>query len=483
MSSFARLLDELPWHTLLATLFVVSDWAIRLAMLAVVPNRRSPEAAKGWLLLTLVLPWLGLLLYLVIGRPRLPAWRLERRLTAESEVRARIAATVPDPLPSGAIVPAFRPSVRLATALGTRPVVGGNALELLADYTSTIDRIRADIDAARESAHLCFYILADDHATAPVFEALGRAAARGVQCRVLLDAFGSKPYAERVLARLGALGVAARVALPVTFGLRSARFDLRNHRKIVVIDGRVGYIGSQNLVAADFKPGLEYHELVVRLHGPAVMQLQAIFAADWFVDGGEALPASAFPRVEPEGDVPVQILASSPADGGERAERLVVDWLYTAERRAILVTPYFIPDQALLQALQTAARRGAEVRLVVDRQVDQFLVGHAQRSYYAELLDAGVHIHAFSGGFLHTKAVSVDGTAAWIGSCNMDMRSFALNEEVVALCYHPQTAAQLDALIERYLQASTPIEAAAWNARPFRQKFVDNLTRLVSPLL
>jgi cardiolipin synthase len=480
MSSLARLLESLPWHVLLATFVVVSDWVIRLAMLAVVPNRRSPEAAKGWLLLVFVLPWVGLLAYLVIGRPRLPAWRLERGREAREAIRPLVANRL---APSRAVVPGFDASVRLATALGALPLAAGNAVELLTDYAGTLERIREDIDAARETAHLCFYIFGDDHATAPVIAALGRAVARGVACRVLLDAFGSKPYAASVLAKLKRLGVEAHLALPVAFGFKSARFDLRNHRKIVVIDGDIGYTGSQNMVAADFKPGLDYHELVVRLRGPAVLHLQAIFAMDWRVDGGALVPEAAFPAPASVGSVPAQILPSSPADGGERAERLVVDWLYAAERRAVVVTPYFIPDQALLQALQTASRRGAEVHLVVDHQVDQFLVGHAQRSYYADLLDAGVQIHAFNGGFLHTKAVCIDGVAAWIGSCNMDMRSFALNEEVVALFYDRDVAARLEAAIAGYLRASTRIDAAAWNARPFRQKFVDNLTRLVSPLL
>jgi cardiolipin synthase len=470
-------------HTLLAGLVLVSDWAIRLVMLAVVPNRRSPEAAKGWLLFIFVLPWVGLVVYLIIGRPRLPGWRLARRRAAIDALAPTLARNEAHATSLASSASAFAPSVRLANAFGAPPLVGGNATELLTEYAATLDRIRADIDGARETVHLCFYIFRDDHATAPMIEALARAAARGVTCRVLLDAFGSKPDGERVVARLNALGVAAHVALPVRFGRKAARFDLRNHRKIAVIDGRIAYTGSQNMVAADFKPGLEYRELVVRMRGPAVLCLQAVFATDWYVESAEPVGASAFPEPERAGDVPVQILPTGPAAGGERAERLVVDWIYTAERRAIVVTPYFIPDQALVQALQTAARRGVEVRVIVDRQVDQFLVGHAQRSYYAELLDAGVHIHAYAGGFLHTKAVCIDGGAAWIGSCNMDMRSFALNEEVVALCYDRSVAQQLEAIAAGYLSESRRIDARAWDARPFRQKFVDNLTRLVSTLL
>ncbi len=471
-------------HAALAALVVLSDWAIRLGMLVVVPNRRSPEAAKGWLIFVMVLPWIGLLVYLVIGRPSLPKWRLdrfERFPTALAPIRTRLQALPAPALPQ---IPAtFEPSVRLATSLGTMPILGGNEVELLGDYDATLARIAADIDAARHSVHLCFYIFGDDHATAPVIRSLGSAVARGVACRVLIDGFGSKHSLKRILPRLAAVGVDARVALPVKFGRKAARFDLRNHRKIVVVDGRIGYTGSQNMVAADFKPGLHYTELMVRMTGPMVLQLQALFASDWYVESGQLLDEDAFPEPARSGTCAGQILPSGPQSPGQKAHRLLVNLVYAARDRIVITTPYFIPDGALLQALETAVQRGAEVHLIVDSQVDQFLVGHAQRSYYEELLQAGVRIHAYAGGFLHTKSVCVDDAVAWIGSCNMDIRSFALNEEVVALFYHAAVTAELQRVHAGYMDASEEIELEAWRARPFSHKFVDNMTRLVSPLL
>ena len=278
------------------TLLIVSDWAIRLVMLPIVPTRRSPEAAKGWLLFIFFLPWVGLLLYLLIGRPRLPRWRLQRRgqyIDLIEPVRRRMAALPQIAAP--AVDPQYQPSVRLATDLGMLDNLGGNSVELLTDYNGTIDRIAADIDAARHHVHLCFYIFGDDERSGIVIAALGRAVARGVICRVLIDAFGSRPSRRTLLPKLHALGVAARVALPVRVGRKTARFDLRNHRKIVVIDGDIGYTGSQNMVSADFKPGLNYSELMVRIKGPSALQLQAVFGADWFVESGEFIGEAAFP--------------------------------------------------------------------------------------------------------------------------------------------------------------------------------------------
>ena len=453
-------------------------------MLPIVPTRRSPEAAKGWLLFIFFLPWVGLLLYVLIGRPRLPRWRLERRgqyIDLIEPIRRRMAASPQIAAP--AVNPQYQPSVRLATDLGMLDNLGGNSVELLTDYNNTIDRIASDIDSAHHHVHLCFYIFGDDERSGIVIAALGRAVARGVICRVLIDAFGSRPSRRTLLPKLISLGVAARVALPVRVGRKTARFDLRNHRKIVVVDGDIGYTGSQNMVSADFKPGLTYSELMVRIKGPSALQLQAVFGADWFVESGEFIGEAAFPPPVRAGATPAQVLPNGPSSSTQRALRMVVNLIYSATQRVVVTTPYFIPSQSLQDALETAVHRGAEVHLIVDDHIDQFFVGNAQRSYYESLLLAGVRIHAYTEAFLHTKAVSIDGEMAWIGSCNLDMRSFELNEEVVALFFDRNIAAQLVTIEDAYMRGSHQITLEQWRKRPFVQELTQNLTRLVSPLL
>lgn len=466
-----------------ATLAVAADWVIRLVMLPIVPVRRSPEAAKGWLMLIFFLPWVGLVLYVLIGRPKLPKWRLDRLAEVVQKLELfRPLLDHPDGAAPTQLTSALVPSERLATTLGKLNAVGGNAAELLTDYNATLARIVSDVDAARETVHLCFYIFGDDARTAPVIAALARASTRGVICRVLVDAYGSKKSVETLLPKLHDAGVTVFRALPFRWR-KPERLDLRNHRKIVVIDGRVGYTGSQNMVAADFKPGLKYSEMMTRVTGPVVPQLQALFAADWFVESSEFVGAGAFPAPQVAGNVCAQILPNGPSSPTQRAQRMVVNLVYAASEQVILTTPYFIPDHSLQEALETAAQRGVEVHLIVDHQVDQFLVGNAQRSYYESLLSAGVHIHAYREAFLHSKTVSIDGRLAWVGSANLDMRSFELNEEVIALFYDESIAQALVAVQQGYIRGSEEIQLDQWRQRPFGQQLVENLTRLVSPLL
>jgi cardiolipin synthase len=466
--------------------FFLSEWAVRLVMLVVVPFRRTPAAAKGWLLLIFFEPWVGLLLYFLIGRARLPRRRRER-VAELPRAMARVAARLaghpnvfhPD------VGPALGQAVTLAENLGQSPILGGNAVELLADYDGTITRLVADIDRAEHHAHLLFYIFADDRATAPVIEALGRAAGRGVRCRVLADAIGSRPSLRTLRPKLAALGVELHALLPVSLlPWRKSRLDLRNHRKVAVVDGRVGYTGSQNLVDAGFKGDLAYEDLMARVTGPVVLELQYVFAADWFLETGEILDGEAeFPGPEVAGAVPAQALPSGPDFPTQNNQRLIVALVHGARRRVVLTTPYFVPDEPLLQAMQTAVLRGAEVHLVVSERGDQRVVLLAQESYYEELLEAGVHVHLYREKFLHAKHLSVDDSVALIGTSNLDIRSFALNAEVTLVVYDPGVVARLAAEQDRYFAGSLPLTPEEWARRPFVRRVAQNLARLLSPLL
>jgi cardiolipin synthase len=302
---------------------------------------------------------------------------------------------------------------------------------------------------------------------------------------VLVDSLASKKSRHRLLPKLRAAGVEAIEMLRFSFFRRtSARVDLRNHRKIAVIDGRIGYVGSQNLVEADFKPGLIYEETVVRATGPIVLQLQAVLLIDRYQETQEALlDLSLFPPPQHPGHSPAQALPSGPGYPVENNQRLLVALIYAARKRIVVTTPYFIPDEPLMQALQSAALRGVEVHLVVSRQMDQWLVGLAQRSYYEELLQSNVHIHVYSKRFLHAKHVSIDDGAALIGSSNMDIRSFALNAEISLLVYCPQVVAQLRAIQERYFAGAELLTLTEWQQRPLILKLLQNTARLVDSIL
>jgi len=478
----------MPWSemTLWAWFFFVSEWAIRLAMLVVVPFRRTPAAAKGWLLLIFFEPWVGLLLYFLIGRARLPRWRRERvAQLPQAMARAIDRLLSHQNVFQPSVDPVLSQAVALAEKLGHSPILGGNAVELIVDYQGMINRLAVDIDQAKNHVHLLFYIFEDDQATAPVIAALGRAVQRGVRCRVLADAIGSRSANRRLYPKLRALGVAVQEMLPLSLRpWRKARVDLRNHRKIAVIDGQIGYIGSQNLVAADFRQGLSYEDLMARVTGPVVLELQYIFTTDWYLETNEILDSETeFPTPVIAGNVQAQVLPSGPDFPTQNNQRLSVSLVHGARKQVVLTTPYFVPDEPLLQAMQTAALRGIDIHLIASEKGDHPVVALAQESYYEELLEAGVQIHLYRKNFLHAKHLSIDDSVAVIGSSNLDIRSFSLNAEVMLMIYDAQVATRLAAEQERYFSSAHLLTLSEWAERSILRKFAQNLARLLSPLL
>ncbi|MFQ3671234.1 MAG: cardiolipin synthase, partial [Verrucomicrobiia bacterium] len=376
-------------------------------------------------------------------------------------------------------------TVRLAERLGDMPVVGGNGGEVFCDSAEVIARLVADIEAAECHAHLEFYIFADDGAGGQVGDALVRAAGRGVRCRLIVDSVGSAKFLKRGAGRLREGGVEVVEALPVgMFRKRAARFDLRNHRKLAVFDGRIGYAGSQNIVDPHYgHKDLVWRDVMCRLKGPIVLEMQALFVADWCLETGEILDGEdLFPVPMSAGEIPMQLLPSGPTYAAENFQRVVVDAVHEAEERIILTTPYLVPDEPLMQALQVAVLSGARVDVVVPRHSDGRLVQWAGESYYEELLEMGVRVHLFEDGLLHSKTLTIDRCLTLVGSSNFDIRSFALNFEVNVVMYGEDRLG-LRALQERYLAGSKELTLEMWAGQPGWKQVRRNVCRLLSPLL
>jgi cardiolipin synthase len=460
----------------LATPYLISEWIIRIAMLFFVPSRRTPQAAQAWLLLIFFLPIPGLILYAAIGRPRFPDWRTAR-FHALAPFFDRVSAGLRE---AGAVPDRDAASV-LAAHLGSLPPTQGNRIELLPDYDESIDRLIADIDAARASVRILTYIFADDPVGTRMIDALCRAAARGVACHVLIDAFGSHRWSRRVLRKLEKGGVVARKALPFRLVHRRTRNDMRNHRKLAVIDGHVAYAGSQNIVGKEFRPGIVNRELVARLSGPIVAEMDAVIVGDWYLETEAMLEPAAVPP--PDGDALLQLLPSGADYPLEGFETLLVWQLHKAERRVVVVTPYLVPDEDVLGAMRTAVARGVAVDLIVSKIADQKLVSLAQRSYFESLLKAGVSIYRFRKFLLHAKNVSIDDSLAIIGSSNVDLRSFQLNDEVSLLLHDGESIRRLQAIQHGYIEESDCLSLKQWQARPRTQKVLESLARMVGPLL
>ena len=467
----------ISWFSDSQILYIV-EWLIRLAMLLVVPFRRSAAAARSWLLLIFFLPIPGLLLFLAIGSPRFPAWRVERFQQMRGfliNLAARLRSV-------GAVISDESEITALAERLGYLPAVGGNAIELLDHYDETIDRLIADIDAAKSSVRICTYIFADDAVGLRVIDALGSAVRRGVPCHVLVDVVGSHHWVRRVLRLLQQNGVHARAALPFRPLRHRTRRDMRNHRKLFIIDEAIGYAGSQNIICRDFRPGVVNRELVARVTGPAVAEMNAVFLTDWFLETEQLLDeAPAIPK--PWGEACLQVLPSGADYPLEGFQTLLTWQVDRARREVVLVTPYLIPDDGLLAALSTAVLRGVDVRVIVSAVADQPLVNLAQSSYYEELLACGVRIFRYRQFLLHAKTLRIDNELGIIGSSNVDIRSFQLNEEVSLLLLDGPSLERLAQIQNDYIAGSDELRMDEWRRRSPVRKLAEAGARLVSPLL
>ncbi len=460
---------------------LILDWLIRVAALFWIPTRSTPAAARSWLLLVGFLPLLGLPLYLLFGHPWLSRERILRQAQASRAIReGQAPQQALRWTPTGGASSEMAP---LIERLGDFMPVRGNAVELMDDYAASLAALIADIDGARERVHLLYYLMFDDAVGDAVTEALLRAAARGIHCRLLLDAVGAKRGLRRYARRLRQAGVEVHEMLPG--GLRwrrSGRMDLRNHRKIAVIDDHVGYVGSQNLADAGFVPGHPNRELVARVRGPAVSHLEAVFASDWYLETGIALPVPTARPVHAD-DTALQLLPSGPAYPFGNARDTVNALIHLAQRRLVLTTPYFVPDDATLSALRIAALSGVDVQLILSASNNQRLTAWAQHAYYEELLQAGVKIALYRPRFLHAKHLSVDEDIALVGSINLDIRSFALNAEIGLVCYDRDVVARMRAIEAGYLADAESLDLAQWRQRPAWRRSLEGLARLADSFM
>ena len=466
--------------------------------LRVIYSRRTSSAALAWLTALFAFPILGVITYLLIGEPKLGRERAKRHAELLAFHDAFADRFLPPPC-EPASETRFRQIARLIQGEARYVPTGGNQTRLLADTDAILRAFTADIHAAQHCCLLAFYIVEGSGRVEAVLEALMQAAERGVRCQLLADALGSSSFWRSPWPqRLRDAGVEVTEALPVGV-LKSlwVRSDLRNHRKILVVDYRIAYTGSYNLVDPRlFKQNAgvgEWVDAVMRCEGPIAQELAAMFYGDWAVENDHNLSATLErlngyvdempPRAPASGGSQLQVVPSQPGGDTALVYDVLCNALNVAQERVVISTPYFVPDEALLNTLIITARRGVEVVLILPRRVDSRLVRYASRAYYQPLLDAGVRLKMYDGGLLHTKAVVIDGRFALFGTVNMDMRSFYLNLELSLAVYTPETVAAIGALLDGYLKDSEAVSLKKWQQRRRVQRFIERCVRLVSPLL
>ncbi|KQO99698.1 cardiolipin synthase [Leifsonia sp. Leaf264] len=474
--------------------------AVCITALIIIPRRRKPTAAMAWLLAIIFLPYIGVILYLVIGSAKLPKRRREEQTRITGLIAERAVGL--DLAPNRAAWPQWFANLTTQNeVLGGIPVVGGNTATLIGDYTGSVDAMAREIDTAERFVHVEFFIVSLDETTRGFFTAMENAVKRGVTVRLLADHISSKKVAKsaETFAELDRIGVEWSWMLPVMpFQGKYQRPDLRNHRKLVVVDGRVGFMGSQNLIDRSYnspkniKRGLQWQELVTRVEGPVVTAINAVFLSDWLSETGVLLPVDdenahvpAFRVVldTSPGALECQVVPSGPGYETENNLRLFLSLLYAAEKRAIITSPYFVPDEAMMYAITSACQRGLDVQLFVSEIGDQGPVFHAQRSYYRDLLDVGVRIFRYPAPYiLHAKHLSIDDDLAVIGSSNLDIRSFSLNFEISLLVRGTEFVDRMREVEDGYRSISSELTLEEWLREPLSSTALDGVARLTSAL-
>lgn len=472
-----------PDKVLLTAIGVALLLSQLVAVAYVVAFKERSTSALAWSLAVLFLPVLGLLLLLLFGRERLPR-RVARRRRHADAFRLRSVRSVTT------LEPESRPwsdAERVACALGAAPARPGNAVTLLPNGRAAFDAICQAVADARQQIHVEEYIFRNDELGGEILRLLIEKARAGIEVRLLVDAIGTLG-ARRLIRELERAGGRGAVSMPVAPFGRLFAPNHRNHRKIIVCDGRVGFLGGMNVGNEYFGLGFRsryWADLHLRIEGPAVRDLQEIFVEDWdFATNETLIEADVFPEAPEAGSARVQIVASGPDEAVNSTREVAFTALARAQRRILVASPYLVPDAGLRGTLRNAALRGVEVILLTQgRPPENWLTYVCSRFYWESWLAAGIRIFEYQRGILHSKAVIVDDAWATLGSANLDNRSLQINFEVQCLLDEKVTVDPLRRHFEAELDFAQEVDPAAFARRPLAAKIAESLVRLLAPLL
>jgi len=453
-------------------------------------RRKEPGATIAWILTLVFVPVVGAVLFLLFGRSRV-RWSARRKRAADEALQGHLIgfrATPADvrelPVPlAGQKLGLFHVGEILSRGRAT----AGNRVDVLEGGAAAYAAIGEAIDAATMHVHAEYYLIRPDKAGRWFLDKLAAAAERGVEVRLLCDGWGCFALPRTWLKTMREQGVRVTHFFPVS-SMVMQPVTLRNHRKIVVVDGTIAFTGGIN-VGDEYLGELPsvgaWRDTHIRVHGPAAAELQSVFLRDWCFSAKEIVKDEFFfPALEEDvGEAVTAVLTSGPDTDSEAIHRVFFGAIASARERLYITTPYFVPDRALVVALQMAALQGVEVRIILPARSNHRVTFHAGRSSYEELIEAGVHIHEYQPGMIHAKTMVVDGELALVGSANMDLRSFRLNFEVHALIGDAYTARALECSFASDLEQTEEVTLESWRARPLHLRVAEGGARLVSPLL
>jgi cardiolipin synthase len=474
--------------------FLVLHILIQIALIARVLLRphRDPAARIAWIVVIIAVPVLGILAYLLLGETNIGRRRVARMHAVISGLPDVAEADGAQAMYLQADVPErYAHLFNVGKTVNGFAPVGGNRGQLMQDSNAAIDSMVADIDAAREHVHLTFYIWLPDTNGRKMVEALLRAAARGVTCRAMADDLGSRIMIKsQYWKAMQAAGVHLARALPIGNPLLrplKGRIDLRNHRKILVIDNRITYCGSQNCADPEFRIKAKYApwvDVMMRFEGPIARQNQYLFVSDWESETGQIISQllrQPTPTEQP--GLPAQVVGTGPTMRYSAMPEMFETLMYAARHELVITTPYYVPDESMQAGLCASARRGVDTTIIFPARNDSWIVAAASRSYYADLLAAGVRIFEYEDGLLHTKSLTLDGELTLIGSANMDRRSFELNYENNILFCDCSLTADMRRRQDSYIARSRPVSAEMVAGWSLHHRLWNNSIAMLGPVL
>ncbi|MFK7691574.1 cardiolipin synthase [Paenibacillus sp. HJGM_3] len=468
---------------------------ILLAVAVVFLERRNVAATWSWLMVLLFVPIVGFVLYIILGQKmsRRKLYRLNER---EVEIMRKLTQAQARRIHEGQIeykdpeIEHYKDTIYLNVKANKALLTQNNEVELFTEGNSKFEDLLAKIEAAQHHIHFQYYIINTDELGQRVLAALTRKAAEGVQVRILYDDIGSRQLNDKFFRAFTAAGGQRAAFFPSRIPYLNLRVNYRNHRKVVVIDGKIGYIGGFNVgneyIGLSKKFGF-WRDTHLRLRGNSVHSLQALFIRDWNLASQTPVDYNPtyFPPVEEpgHGDVPIQLIASGPNQKWSHIENMYIKMIHSARRSIYLQTPYFIPDESLQNALRIAALSGIEVKVMIPYDADHLFVHWASLYYVGELLPAGVKCYLYRKGFLHAKALIIDGTISTVGTANFDQRSLKLNFETNAVLYHAPTSQKLQNIFLEDMKDSVELTEAEYDNRSLWHRLMEGISNLLSPIL
>jgi cardiolipin synthase len=452
-------------------------------VVVVISENRNPIKSVAWILAVLFLPVVGIIWYAFFGQDSTKKYLISKRMYSKLKKRPLDEMETPVEV---SFTDEYENLVNLLRKMDYTPLLGGNDVKLFTNGKDKFDDLFADIENAEKHIHVEYYVLEDDVLGKKFQQALIKKAHEGLEIRIIYDSFGSRKTKKAFFEEFRKAGIETEPFLKLTLPSLTSRLNYRTHRKIIVIDGRIGYVGGMN-IADRYLDGLEWgpwRDTHARIEGKGVQGLQSVFLIDWyFVSQTLITSRHYFPLLGNFGDGSMQIVNSGPLSEENEVSHGIMQAIYGAKKSIFIQTPYFLPPDAMADALQAAAIRGLDVRLMISKRSDVAIVQLASNSFIRDMLKTGVKVYLYHKGFLHSKLMIFDDSLTLIGSANFDTRSFEQNFEVEAFIYDAALAAEANTIFVEDQRYAEVVSLREWIKRPMLRRFAESLLRLFAPLL